>query len=123
MMLSKGSYINSNNDKINIFNSSTVDKFTTKVTNVPYPNSRALGWDTVPISTTKACGDYFSPNSFGHTGFTGTSIYADKEKDLAVILLTNRVYPFRNRTADPIRYFRVAAMNLICEVMGYVNDF
>src|SRR5690348_18300976 len=38
---------------------------------------------------------YFSPRSFGHTGFTGTSIWVDPEKQLFVVLLTNRVYPTR----------------------------
>jgi CubicO group peptidase (beta-lactamase class C family) len=40
-------------------------------------------------------GEFFSPASFGHTGFTGTSIWADPARNLAVIFLTNRVYPTR----------------------------
>ncbi|NOY06921.1 MAG: beta-lactamase family protein, partial [Chlorobi bacterium] len=40
-------------------------------------------------------GKYFSANSFGHTGFTGTSIWIDPERKLYVIFLTNRVYPTR----------------------------
>jgi CubicO group peptidase (beta-lactamase class C family) len=51
--------------------------------------SRALGWDTVsPVSS---AGRYFSPRSFGHTGYTGTSIWIDPERALFVIILTNRV--------------------------------
>lgn len=57
-------------------------------------SSRALGWDT-PASHSSA-GHYFSPRSFGHTGFTGTSIWADPERGVWVVLLTNRVYPTRN---------------------------
>jgi CubicO group peptidase (beta-lactamase class C family) len=51
--------------------------------------SRALGWDT-PAPQSSA-GRYFSPRSFGHTGFTGTSIWMDPERGLFVVLLTNRV--------------------------------
>ena len=57
-------------------------------------STRALGWDTKSDSGSSA-GDYFSKNSFGHTGFTGTSIWADPERNLFVVFLTNRVYPSR----------------------------
>jgi CubicO group peptidase (beta-lactamase class C family) len=64
--------------------------------------SRALGWDTP--SQGSSAGRYFSPRSFGHTGFTGTSIWMDPEKNLAVVLLTNRVNPTRNNTkVGPLR--------------------
>ena len=53
--------------------------------------SRALGWDT-PAPNSSA-GRYFSPRSFGHTGFTGTSIWIDPERGLFVVLLMNRVNP------------------------------
>lgn len=55
--------------------------------------SRAIGWDTP--SGNSSAGRYFSPRSFGHTGFTGTSIWIDPERGLFVILLTNRVNPTR----------------------------
>ena len=49
-----------------------------------------------------AAGHYFSPSSFGHTGFTGTSLWIDPERDLFVVLLTNRVNPTRaQRTNSP----------------------
>ena len=51
--------------------------------------SRALGWDT-PAPASSA-GRYFSPRSFGHTGFTGTSMWIDPERGLFVVLLMNRV--------------------------------
>jgi CubicO group peptidase (beta-lactamase class C family) len=51
--------------------------------------SRALGWDT-PAQGSSA-GRYFSPRSFGHTGFTGTSLWIDPERGLFVVLLMNRV--------------------------------
>lgn len=72
MMLNQGTHVTPSGSQIKIFEKRTVDLFTTKVTDVPYENSRALGWDTVPISDHKACGDCFSERSFGHTGFTGT---------------------------------------------------
>lgn len=52
-------------------------------------SSRGLGWDT-PAPESSA-GRYFSPRSFGHTGFTGTSLWVDPERGLFVVLLTNRV--------------------------------
>ena len=58
--------------------------------------SRALGWDT-PAGRSSA-GDFLSRKSFGHTGFTGTSIWIDPELDLYVVLLTNRVNPTRENT-------------------------
>jgi len=52
-------------------------------------SSRALGWDTP--SAVSSAGRYFGPRSFGHTGYTGTSIWIDPERGLFVVLLTNRV--------------------------------
>jgi CubicO group peptidase (beta-lactamase class C family) len=57
-------------------------------------SSRALGWDTP--SENSSAGSLLSARAFGHTGFTGTSIWIDPEKDLFIILLTNRVYPTRD---------------------------
>ena len=56
-------------------------------------SSRAIGWDTP--SAGSSAGHYFSPRSFGHTGFTGTSIWVDPQRGLFVILLSNRVDPTR----------------------------
>jgi CubicO group peptidase (beta-lactamase class C family) len=57
-------------------------------------SSRAIGWDTP--SPRSSAGRYFSPRSFGHTGFTGTSIWVDPERGVFVVLLTNRVNPTRS---------------------------
>ena len=60
-------------------------------------SSRALGWDTMlPASS---CGARLSPSAIGHTGFTGTSLWIDWERDLYVVLLTNRVHPARTNVA------------------------
>jgi CubicO group peptidase (beta-lactamase class C family) len=58
--------------------------------------SRAFGWDTP--SPGSSAGRYFSPRSFGHTGFTGTSLWIDPQKDLYVVLLTNAVNPTRSHS-------------------------
>jgi CubicO group peptidase (beta-lactamase class C family) len=57
----------------------------------PHGASRALGWDT-PSSPSQS-GKYFSPRSFGHLGYTGTSLWIDPEGELTVTLLTNRTWP------------------------------
>jgi CubicO group peptidase (beta-lactamase class C family) len=64
--------------------------------NLPPGSSRALGWDTP--SPSSSAGSKLSASAFGHTGFTGTSIWIDPEKDLFIILLTNRVNPTRANT-------------------------
>lgn len=62
-----------------------------------------LGFDT-PSERQSSAGDLLSRASFGHLGFTGTSFWCDPERDLAVVLLTNRVHPTRDNTL--IREFR-----------------
>jgi len=57
-------------------------------------SSRALGWDTPSLGS--SAGTRLSARSFGHTGFTGTSIWVDPERDLVVVLLSNRVHPSRD---------------------------
>ena len=60
--------------------------------------SRALGWDT--MLPTSSCGTRLSPRAFGHTGFTGTSLWIDPERRLYAVLLTNRVHPAPGDPAD-----------------------
>jgi CubicO group peptidase (beta-lactamase class C family) len=57
----------------------------------PPGTSRALGWDT-PSSPSQS-GKYLSPNSFGHLGYTGTSLWIDPARQLSITLLTNRTWP------------------------------
>ena len=68
----------------------TVSLFTRRELSPP-GTSRALGWDTP--SSPSLSGKYFSPSSFGHVGFTGTSLWIDPERQLSVTLLTNRTWP------------------------------
>jgi CubicO group peptidase (beta-lactamase class C family) len=68
----------------------TVALFTRREPSPP-GTSRALGWDTP--SAPSLSGKYFSQASFGHVGFTGTSLWIDPERQLSVTLLTNRTWP------------------------------
>jgi serine-type D-Ala-D-Ala carboxypeptidase len=74
-------------------------------------SSRALGWDT--MLPTSSCGSRLSPTAIGHTGFTGTSLWIDWERDLYVVLLTNRVYPTRENTR--LRAIRSAFHDAVME--------
>jgi len=87
MLLQKGNY-----NGIQIIKSKTVEFFGKKQSEL---SSRALGWDTKSPQGSSA-GSLFSDLSYGHTGFTGTSIWTDPVRNLFVIFLTNRVFPTRN---------------------------
>ena len=73
----------------------TVRLFVTRFAAVP--GSRALGWDT--MLPTSSCGSQMSPSAFGHTGFTGTTLWIDAERGVYVVFLTNRVNPSRENIA------------------------
>ena len=78
-----------------IFRRTTLERFTERVRlRSTYPTG--LGW-MVNYGDTSA-GSAFGPRSFGHTGFTGTSIWVDPDQELFVVLLTNRVHPSRRNT-------------------------
>jgi|SRR5579872_1790947 CubicO group peptidase (beta-lactamase class C family) len=68
----------------------TVSLFT-KRQKQPPGTSRALGWDTPSIPSQS--GKYFGPGSYGHLGYTGTSLWIDPERTLSITLLTNRTWP------------------------------
>ncbi|MCI0707522.1 MAG: serine hydrolase [Ignavibacteriae bacterium] len=73
----------------------TVQEFTTRQSD---ESTRGIGWDTKNLDGYTSAGKLFGEKSFGHTGFTGTSIWVDPERNLFVIFLTNRVYPSRANT-------------------------
>ncbi len=77
-------------------------------------DARALGWD-VPTENSSS-GRYFSPSSIGHTGYTGTSLWIDVDRQLFVILLTNRVHP--TRANDKIKAIRPAMHDAILEALS-----
>jgi CubicO group peptidase (beta-lactamase class C family) len=76
--------------RVGAFQPETMRTFVARREDVP-GSSRALGWDT--MLPTSSCGTRMSPRAFGHTGFTGTSLWIDPGHDAYVVLLTNRVYP------------------------------
>ena len=94
MMLNGGTYKNER-----VFSSETVDLFTNS--DNTGRDSRYLGWDR-PDGASSG-GVYLSDSSFGHSGFTGTSLWIDSENDMFVILLTNAVHPHRE-WKDPKYY-------------------
>jgi len=74
----------------------------TKRENFPEGTSRALGWDTP--SPPSQSGKYFSARSFGHLGYTGTSLWIDPARQLSITLLTNRSWPdCSNKTIQQVR--------------------
>jgi CubicO group peptidase (beta-lactamase class C family) len=82
---------------------------------------RGLGWDFRSVKGSSA-GDLFSMLSFGHTGFTGTSIWADPVRNLFVVFLTNRVFP--TRADSRIRDVRPALHNAVIQaLLEYISDF
>ncbi len=78
-------------------------------------SDRALGWDAKSAEGSSA-GTLFGPRSFGHTGFTGTSLWIDPERQLYVILLTNRVHPTRENNL--IREVRPAVADAVVRALG-----
>jgi serine-type D-Ala-D-Ala carboxypeptidase len=92
------------------FAPATVQLFTTRA-GLPPESSRALGWDTP--SQPSSSGRFFSRHSAGHLGYAGTSLWIDFERQLAVVLLTNRTWPHRNSQA--IRAVRPAFHDAVME--------
>jgi hypothetical protein len=83
MMLNGGQY-----GGVRVLADSTVRLFTRRTA-----GSRALGWDT--CTQRGSCGSLMGEAAYGHTGFTGTSLWIDPERDMFVLLLTNRVHASR----------------------------
>lgn len=81
--------------------------------------SWALGWDT-PSEGDSASGHHYSKNSFGHNGFTGTSLWMDFGRHVSVVFLTNRVHPTRENVA--IRGLRPLVHDAVFEEMYLVRN-
>jgi CubicO group peptidase (beta-lactamase class C family) len=79
----------------------------------PEGSSRALGWDTP--SAKSSAGQYFSPRSIGHLGYSGCSIWIDLDSKIAVVLLTNRTWP--DRQSQLIREVRPAFHDAVREAL------
>jgi CubicO group peptidase (beta-lactamase class C family) len=91
------------------FQPKTMRLFATRRTDVP-GSPRTLGWDT--MLPTSSCGTQMSATAVGHTGFTGTSLWIDPERDVYVVLLTNRVHPDAS-TGDAIQEVRRAVHDAV----------
>jgi serine-type D-Ala-D-Ala carboxypeptidase len=92
----------------------TVDLFSTRVA-----GSRALGWDT-PSSPSQS-GRMFSSRSIGHLGYTGTSLWIDLEQQIAIALLTNRVYTEQGPPNQLIQQIRPALHDAVMEALAKKN--
>lgn len=103
MMLSEGSW-----NGIRLLSPSTVRLFTRNHT-AHLNLARGLGWQAKDTHNSPA-GDLFSGSAFGHTGFTGTSLWMDPQRGLYAVLLTNRVHP--SREGEEIRRVRSIFHNL-----------
>jgi CubicO group peptidase (beta-lactamase class C family) len=90
MMLNRGEY-----NGVRIVSDSVVDLFTRRAA-----GTRALGWDTADGDG--GSGIYLSERAYGHTGYTGTSIWIDPDREMFVILLTNRVHAARARRPSKV---------------------
>lgn len=85
-----------------LFAAATIQKFTTPQSPADQPILRGLGWDIdSPYSSNR--GDLFPIGSYGHTGFTGTSIWIDPTSRTYVILLANSVHPHRGKSLVSLR--------------------
>ena len=95
-----------------VFAESSLRRFITRREGIP-GSSRALAWDT--MRTTSSCGTRMSPAAFGHTGFTGTSLWLDPATSVYVVLLSNRVHP--TRTNERIQQVRPALHDAVMSVV------
>jgi len=89
-------------DGTRLFAASTIEKFTSPQSPADQPILRGLGWDIdSPFSSNR--GDLFPIGSYGHTGFTGTSLWIDPTSRSYVILLANSVHPHRGKSLTSLR--------------------
>lgn len=102
-----------------IFREETIDLFTTRA-NVVEGSSRCLGWDSP--SGKASGGVYLLDNSFGHTGYTGTSLWIDSENDMFVILLTNAVHPNRSWKSPTYFDWRQRIHSAVYEAVGITDQ-
>lgn len=99
--------------KCQIYPSEGIRRFIVRTEIVP-GSTQALGWDTVSGDRSSS-GRFFSSRSYGHLGFTGTSIWIDPDQHLGVVLLTNRIHPTRENLG--IRELRSAFHDAVFEAV------
>lgn len=103
-----GAWLQSYHGRESILDGDLVRQFTTRQEYAD-PSSWALGWDTP--SAPSSSGSSFSARSFGHLGYTGTSLWIDPQRELEVVLLSNRVHPSRRN--EKIKAFRPYIHDLV----------
>lgn len=123
MMLGMGEY-----GGVRIFDPATIKKFTEPATPADQPILRALGWDMDSTFSSNR-GELYPIGSFGHTGYTGTSMWMDPTTDSFVIVMTNVVHPkhgksltsFRSRIATVVAARYGMKMPNTVSLTGYVE--
>lgn len=115
MMLNKGHY-----GDVNLIRPETIDKFTKYQSN---QSRRGWGWDkpNTEKGSGGSAGDLAPKSTFGHTGFTGTCVWADPENNLIYVFLSNRVYPDATNTKLYKENIRTDIHDIIYEAMGKKN--
>jgi CubicO group peptidase (beta-lactamase class C family) len=108
VLVVSGAWLRGYHGRESILDGDLVRQFTTRQEFVAR-SSWALGWDTP--SAPSSSGSSFSERSFGHLGFTGTSLWIDPLRELEVVLLSNRVHP--NRRNEKIKAFRPRIHDLV----------
>ncbi|MBA5865719.1 MAG: serine hydrolase [Nitrospira sp. CR1.3] len=105
-----GAWLQAHHGEPSILDPGLVRRFAARQQEIPQ-SSWALGWDT-PTAPSSS-GAFFSASSFGHLGYTGTSLWVDPVRDLEVALLSNRVHPSRRN--EKIREFRPRIHDLVVQ--------
>ena len=113
-ILNDGSAARSEAEKPSLFDAATIELFSQR--QGPEGSSRALGWDTP--SENSSSGHHFSARSIGHLGYSGCSLWIDRDARVAVALLANRTWPDRLATASQlIRELRPAFHDAVREAL------
>jgi CubicO group peptidase (beta-lactamase class C family) len=110
-LLSSGRRTRTETENRRFFDEATVELFSQR--QGPEGSSFALGWDTP--SENSSSGHHFSPRSIGHLGYSGCSLWIDREASVAVALLTNRTWP--DRESQLIREIRPAFHDAVREAL------
>ncbi len=111
-----GAWLRAIQGRASLLDQALARAFTERWKKVPQ-SSWALGWDTPTVPSSS--GTLLSPSSFGHLGYTGTSVWVDPERSVEVVLLSNRVHPSSKN--EKIRLFRPAIHDLVIRECGLEN--
>ncbi len=117
MMLNKGKVPGK---KALLFSQEVIEEFLTVKKFKSYRNTRGYGWETVP-ETNPPCGSKFSasPNSFGLSDSSISYVWADKIKNIIIVLLANGNYPFNGMSEVDVSRFQGNLSDIIMKILGY----